>query len=329
METLSPTSTMHVVELLESVALAITRVAAQLQPEQIEQALKLLTECQGKVVVIGVGKSGIIAQKIAATIRSIGVVSVSLHPCDALHGDLGVITADDVAIALSHSGESEEILQIIPHLERRHVPLIAITGNLQSSLARQADVIIDATIDREICPLNLAPTTSTTVALALGDALSMALMQLRDVTPERFAFNHPAGRLGKRLTLKVRDLMHSGSENPTLRPQASWIDVVSTISQGGMGAVNVIDDAGQLIGLVTDGDLRRCMERTDPVQLNTLQAESIMTTNPIVVSPDFLAYDALKLMENRSSQISVLPVVNKRQYCVGLLRLHDIVRCGL
>lgn len=185
------TPTMHVAELLEIQAEAILRVAAQLRPDQVEKVLSLLIDCQGKVVVIGVGKSGIISQKIAATFRSIGIVSVALHPCDALHGDLGVITADDVALLLSPSGESEDILRLIPHLKRRRVPLIAIVGNLNSSLARQADALLDTSIQREICPLNLAPTTSTTVALALGDTLAMVVMHLKQVTPELFAFNHP------------------------------------------------------------------------------------------------------------------------------------------
>jgi arabinose-5-phosphate isomerase len=323
------TAVAQVREFLTAEAHAILKVAEQLQPNQIEKSLALLAHCQGKVIVIGVGKSGIIAQKIAGTLRSIGIVAVFLHPCDALHGDLGVMTAEDVVMALSYSGETEEILDLIPHLKHRQVPIIAIVGNLQSSLARQADVILETTIEREICPLNLAPTTSTTVALALGDALTMTLMHIKGITPEHFARNHPAGRLGKRLTLTVRDLMHSGREHPALPMYASWIDVVSTISRGGLGAVNILDADGHLVGLVTDGDLRRWVEKTKPAELETLTAEKIMTTNPVVVSPDTLAYDALKLMENRPSQIAVLPVVNDQQQCVGLIRLHDIVRCGL
>ncbi len=329
MDMFTLTPTMHVAELLETEAEAIIRVAAQLQPDQVDKTLALLSACQGKVIVIGVGKSGIIAQKIAATFRSIGVVSVALHPCDALHGDLGVITGDDIALLLSHSGETEEILSLLPHLNRRQVPLIAIVGNLNSSLARQADVILDVTIQREICPLNLAPTTSTLVALALGDALAMTMMQIKGVTPESFAYNHPAGRLGKRLTLRVRDLMHSGSANPMLPVQASWIEIVSTISQGGMGAVNIVNQSGQLVGLITDGDLRRCVEKTPLARLEFIDAAAIMTPTPVVVEADMLAYDALKLMENRPSQISVLPVVDVQRTCLGLIRLHDIVRCGL
>ncbi|PIE35984.1 KpsF/GutQ family sugar-phosphate isomerase [candidate division KSB3 bacterium] len=323
------TSTTQLTEYLEAEADAIEKVASQLEPEHVERALNFLTGCTGKVIVIGVGKSGIIAQKIAATFCSIGTVALALHPCDALHGDLGVMTSQDVTIVLSNSGETEEILALIPHLEQRRVPLIAIVGNLTSSLARQADVILDATIDREICPLNLAPTTSTTVALALGDALAMALMQNKHITPQNFAENHPSGRLGKRLTLRVRHLMHSGTDNPVLPPDATWIDVVGTITRGGMGAVNIIDEAGCLAGVITDGDLRRWIQKSKPTELEYLQAKHIMTQHPVVVSPDELVYDALTLMENRPSQISVLSVVDDQQRCLGLLRLHDVVRSGL
>ncbi len=323
------TLTTRVVELLETEADAIDQVASQLEPEYIDRALTLLSECQNKIVVIGVGKSGIIAQKIAATMCSIGTVAIALHPCDAMHGDLGIISERDVAILLSNSGETEEILHLLPHLKQRKVPLIAIVGNLKSTLARQADVVINATINREICPLNLAPTTSATVALALGDALAMTLMEIKEITPERFAFNHPAGRLGKRLTLKVCDLMHNGTENPTLPPHASWIDVVTAITRGGMGAVNIITPNGRLMGLVTDGDLRRWIQKIPVAELESLRAHTIMTTSPITVSPNELVYNALLLMEDRPSQISVLPVVNEEQRCVGLLRLHDIVQCGL
>ena len=323
------TSTTRLVELLEAEADAIDRVASRLQPDQIERALELLADCQGKVIVIGIGKSGIVAQKIAATMCSIGTISLAIHPCDAMHGDLGVVGADDVAIVLSHSGESDEILTLLPHLKRRQVPIIAIVGNLKSSLARQAEVIIDAGIDREICPLNLAPTSSAIVALALGDTLAMTLMELKQITPEHFAFNHPAGQLGKRLTLTVRDLMHSGTENPTLVPEACWIDVVSTITQGGLGAVNIVDPQGGLLGLITDGDLRRWMQKTPPAELETLRADMVMTSKPVTIQPDELAYEALKLMENRPSQISVLSVIDENRHCVGLLRVHDIVRCGI
>lgn len=319
----------QVIECLTAEANAILGVAQQVHAAQIERALWLLANCQGKVLVVGVGKSGIIGQKIVATLRSIGTVAVFLHPCDALHGDLGIVGDSDVALILSHSGESEEILDLLPHLKRRHIQIIAIVGNLVSTLARQADVIIDATIEREACPLNLAPTASTTVALALSDALAMTLMQIKQLTLEHFAVNHPAGWLGKRLTLTVGDLMHSGRDNPTLPAQSGWFAVINAISQGGLGAVNIIGNDRELIGLITDGDLRRCVEKTPPQALHTLTAEQIMTAAPTCVNQNVLAYDALKIMENRPSQISVLPVVDAQNHCLGLIRLHDIVRSGL
>lgn len=315
--------------LLRTEAEAINRVAQRIELEKVEQALTLLAKCQGKVVLAGVGKSGIIAQKIAATLNSIGTLAVSLHPCDALHGDLGIVTAADVAVFLSNSGETEELVSLTSALKHRQVPIIAIVGNVGSTLARRADVFLDATVDREACPLNLAPTTSTTVALAIGDALAMTLMQMRGITAESFAFNHPAGRLGKRLTIKVGDLMYCGDRNPTLDPEADWIKIVSAISCGGLGAVNIVDELGNLLGLITDGDLRRWMEKVQLSQLATLKAKKLMTKNPIVITPDILAYDALKIMEERPSQIDVLPIVDVKGYCLGLIRLHDIVGSGL
>lgn len=319
----------QVKELLQLEAQAIAQVSENLDPDQVQQAIELLKTCQGKVVLSGIGKSGIVARKIAATLSSIGTASVFLHPVEALHGDLGIVNAQDIVIALSNSGETDELLAMLPSLKQRNVPLIALVGNINSTLARRADVILAAPVEHEACPLNLAPTTSTTVAIALGDALAMTLMQAKGLTPNDFAFNHPAGRLGKRLTIHVSDLMHSEEENPTLPPDASWLAIVSAISQGGLGAVNVIDPQGRLLGIITDGDLRRAMGRIQVTELDTMQACGIMTRNPITVFPDQLAYDALKLMENRPSQIAVLPVVDADQQCLGLIRLHDIARSGI
>jgi arabinose-5-phosphate isomerase len=308
---------------------AIAQTATQLKPNEIERVVQLLAGCKGKIVILGVGKSGIIAQKIAATMTSTGTGALHLHPSDALHGGIGIINSDDVVMILSNSGETDEIIEMLPYLKRRQVPIIALVGNLNSTVARRADAVIDGSVDQEACPLNLAPTTSTTVALALGDALALTLMQVKGLTPDDFAVNHPGGQLGKRLTLTVADLMHSGTSNPTIALGARWVDVVKGISSGGLGAVNVVDDAGRLAGIITDGDLRRAIERLDHATLANLKGEEIMTRNPIVANPELLAYDALQLMENRPSQISVLPVVNGERVCVGLIRLHDIVRSGL
>jgi arabinose-5-phosphate isomerase len=291
--------------------------------------MSLLEGCKGKVVIVGVGKSGIIAQKIAATMTSTGTAALHLHPSDALHGGLGIVSADDVVIVLSNSGETDEIVAMLPYLKHRQVPIIAMVGNLNSTLAGRADAVLDASVDQEACPLNMAPTTSTTVALALGDALAMTLMKMKGLTLDDFAVNHPAGKLGKRLTLKVADLMHDGKRNPTVKTGLTWMAVVKGISDGGLGAVNVLDEAGQLAGIITDGDLRRAIQRMDHASLEDLKSEEIMTRNPVVVSADSLAYDALRLMEDRPSQISVLPVVDGAGECVGLIRLHDIVRSGL
>ncbi|MBD1845981.1 KpsF/GutQ family sugar-phosphate isomerase [Cyanobacteria bacterium FACHB-63] len=289
--------------------------------------MNILLSCCGKVVLSGVGKSGIVAQKIAATLNSIGTMAVFLHPCDALHGDLGIVNSSDVGIVLSNSGETSELIQMMPHLKHRNVPVIAILGNLSSTLAKQATIALDASVNREACPLNLAPTTSTTVALAIGDALAMSLMQIKGITPEAFAFNHPAGRLGKRLTLTVGDLVCL--ERPTLLPHASWLEVLQAISQGGVGAVNVVDEQGYLLGLITDGDLRRWVQKTNAVELEASTAQSIMTREPVAITSEVLAYEALKLMEERSSQISVLPVVDSERRCIGILRLHDLFQSGL
>lgn len=315
-----------VIELLRLEANAIECAAARLDEGSVEKAVSIINECAGKVIVTGTGKSGVIAQKIAQTLTSTGTVALFVHPSDAIHGSLGLVAKGDVVIALSNSGETDELLTMMPSLKARGVEVISIVGNLASTLARQSDVVLEATVDREACPLNLAPTTSTTVALAIGDAIAMTLMETRGITESDFAVNHPAGRLGKRLTLRVSDLMH---ESPEVQPGTGWLEVVRGISRNSLGAVNVIDGDGSLVGIVTDGDLRRTIERGGESGLNGITAEQMMTKGPVTATPDMLAYDALQLMENRPSQISVLPVVTSSGACVGLVRLHDIVRSGL
>ena len=319
----------RVTEVLKMEANALSRCCERLTREQVEQAINLLAGCTGKVVVAGVGKSGLVARKIASTLTSTGTAAVYLHPADALHGDLGLVAPSDVVLLLSNSGETDELIAMLPHLKHRNVPIIAIVGRLNSTLARNAEVVLDASVEQEACPLNLAPTTSTVVALAIGDALAATLMEIKGVTSQDFALNHPAGRLGKRLTLRVSDLMHSGADNPIVSPHASWTTIASAISKGGLGAVTVTDDHGRLAGIITDGDLRRSLEKVKTINLEKLTASDIMTKNPVVVSPNLLAYDALQLMENRPSQIAVLPVVADDRTCLGLIRIHDIVRSGL
>jgi arabinose-5-phosphate isomerase len=308
---------------------AIAQTATRLDPVSVERVVDLLAECKGKVVIVGVGKSGIIGQKIAATMTSAGTAALYLHPSDALHGGLGIVQATDVVIMLSNSGETDEIIAMLPYLKNRQVAIVAIVGNVNSTLARRADVVLDASVDKEACPLNLAPTTSTTVALAIGDALAMTVMKVKGLTSDDFAVNHPAGRLGKRLTLRVGDLMHCDGENPTIAMGSSWVEVVRAISKGGLGAVCVIDEAGRLAGIITDGDLRRAIEQTSHESLAKLTCDDFMTCKPVVATPDLLAFDALQLMEDRPSQISVLPVVDQEGKCVGLISVHDIVRTGV
>ncbi len=316
----------HVVSLLRIEAEAIENAAGRLNRDSIESALAILGECKGKIVVTGIGKSGVIGQKIAQTMTSTGTVSVFVHPSDALHGSLGVFASEDVAIALSNSGETSEINALLPALKNRGIKIVSIVGNTDSTLARESDVFLDASVDKEACPLNLAPTTSTTVALSIGDALAMTLMRSKGLTMEQFAENHPAGRLGKRLTLKVRDLMH---ESPDVTPESGWLEVVKALSKYALGAVNVVGADGSLIGIITDGDLRRSLEKTPSDKFNELTSSDLMTGSPVTAGPEMLAFDALKLMEERPSQISVLPVVDENGRAAGLVRLHDIVKSGL
>jgi arabinose-5-phosphate isomerase len=316
-------------DLLRLESNAIAQTATRLDAAQVERVVDLIAGCKGKVVILGVGKSGIIGQKIAATMTSTGTAALYLHPSDALHGGLGIVQSDDVVIVLSNSGETDEIVGMLPYLKNRQVAIVAIVGNLNSTLASRADAVLDASVDQEACPLNLAPTTSTTVALAIGDALAMTVMKVKGLTTDDFAVNHPAGRLGKRLTLKVSDLMHRNGENPTIATGSSWVEVVRAISKGGLGAVCVVDVQGHLAGIITDGDLRRAIEHTDHDSLAKLTCDDFMTRQPTVATPEILAFDALRLMEDRPSQISVLPVVDEDQMCVGLIRVHDIVRSGL
>jgi arabinose-5-phosphate isomerase len=285
--------------------------------------LRNAVEHGGKIVVTGMGKSGKVAQKIAATLCSTGSLAVYLHPTEGLHGDLGLVTASDVVLALSYSGNTEDIVRLLPSLKQLKVPLIAIGGNAQSKLAVECDVWIDAAVEHEACPHNLAPTTSTTLALAIGDALAIALMRQRGFGAVSFARIHPGGSLGKRMTLTVADLMHQGDAIGVVPPTASMNDVVVLSTQKKLGAV-LVAEAGKLAGIITDGDLRRALQHGE--KFFRLSAADVMTRKPTTAQPEMLAARALELMENRPSQISVLPVVDAEGGVRGLLRLHDLVR---
>jgi arabinose-5-phosphate isomerase len=315
-------------DLLRHEACAIAEAADRLDPERFAEAVEILARCKGAVAAIGAGTSGIVARKIAATLTSTGTPALFVHPTDALHGGLGVIGREEVVIAVSNSGETEEISALLPYLRSREAKVIAIVGNLESTLAKAAAVALDSFAEREAGTHGLVPTASVAVALAIGDALALTVMEEKGVTREAFAANHPSGRLGRRLTLRVRDVMHPTGELPPVGPQISLMEVVAAITEGGLGAVSIVDDAGTLLGIVTDGDVRRTLQRSSPDELGKLCAEEVMTSEPVVISPDAMAYEALQLMENRPSQIAVLPVVEEKR-SVGLVRLHDLVRIGL
>ena len=308
---------------------AVRLAAANLAANEVQRAFTLLQACRGKILTVGVGKSGDIAQKIASTLTSTGTPAYFLHPSDAMHGGLGILASEDVVIAISNSGETTEILNLLPYIGARQVKLIALVGNLNSTLARSADAILNATVTQEACPLNLAPTASTTVALAIGDALALTLMSAKGLSESDFAVNHPAGRLGKRLTLRVSDLMLNAEHNPSVAADVAWLEVIAAISRGGAGAVSVTDKNQRLCGIITDGDLRRAIQNNHGGNITRLKATDFMTPNPVVAKPEMLAFDALRLMEERPAQISVLPVVDEDHKSIGILRLHDIVRSGL
>lgn len=290
--------------------------------ETFLQAMNIILSCEGRVIVSGIGKSGHIARKIAATLSSTGTPAYFVHPAEASHGDLGMITANDVFIALSYSGESQELLTIVPVIKRQGAQLISLTGNPQSSLAESANVHLNAAVDKEACPLGLAPTASTTAALALGDALAVALLDAKGFRKEDFARSHPGGSLGRRLLTHVRDIMHSGKRIPAVNQEATLAEAVLEISRKGLGMTAIVDDAGHVLGIYTDGDLRRTLEKR--VDFSTTLISTVMSRNPHSIMPDALAVEAVQIMEQHNiSQILVIDSSNK---LVGALNMHDLLR---
>ncbi len=294
--------------------------------EDFAKAVNMVANAH-KIVVTGVGKSGNIGNKISATLSSIGVSSVFLHPVDALHGDIGIVQEGDVAILLSKSGGTEELVRFIPYLKMRKAQIIAIVGNMESYLARSADIALNATVEKEACPFNLAPTTSTTVALALGDALAVAVMKVRGVTQEDFSRLHPSGQIGRNITLQVKDVMHSKEKTPKVHTNASMRELILEMSNKALGCVCICDEKNDLLGLVTDGDIRRIFQNVK--DLDTIKIEDVMTKSPVKVYDTSYLAEALSLMENRKSQISVLPVTNENNKCLGIIRIHDIISSGI
>jgi arabinose-5-phosphate isomerase len=287
------------------------------------QAMQTSLEQGGKIVVTGLGKSGKIGQKIAATLCSTGSLAVFLHPTEGLHGDLGVVRPQDSVLILSYTGNTEEVVRLLPSLKALGVTRIGLGGNSHSKLAMGCDAWVDASVEQEACPLNSAPTTSTTLALALGDAIAVALMQLRGFGAEDFAQNHPGGSLGKKLNFRVQDLMHQGDDVPCVTAQAGMEEVVVISTRKKLGAVLVVDGK-RLLGIITDGDIRRALQHRE--KFFDLKAEEVMTRNPTAALPEMMALAALRLMEDRPSQISILPVIDSNGNWKGLIRLHDLVR---
>ncbi len=293
--------------------------------DQFVQACHLMLNCKGRVVVTGMGKSGHIAGKIAATLASTGTPAFFVHPGEASHGDLGMITQQDVVLALSNSGETGEVLTILPIIKRIDVPFIAMTGNPDSSLARFATVHLDVSVEKEACPLGLAPTSSTTVALVMGDALAVSLLETKGFTRDDFALSHPGGSLGKRLLLMVSDIMHSGAEVPSILDTAWVRDALFEMTEKKMGMTAVVDRANQIVGVFTDGDLRRMLEKN--MQINTTKISEVMTQSCTVIAADILAAEAMKVMQQK--KINALLIIDEHNKLFGALNMHDLIRAGI
>ena len=310
-------------KVLETEAAAVLALASRID-ERFAQAVMLVRDCQGRVIMTGMGKSGIVCRKIAATFSSTGTPAFFLHPAEALHGDLGVIRSDDVVIALSYSGENEELVGILETLKRLGTRLIAMTGSARSTLAHAADVTLDCRVSEEACPMNLVPTASTTAMLALGDALAMTVLVERGFQPEDFANLHPGGKLGKRLK-RVEQLMNHGEQVPLVTPATAMLDVIYEMSRKGLGMTCVVDDDRTLLGIITDGDLRRKVASFDNVLERT--AADIMTPNPIAIGRSTLAAQALNMLEQR--KITSLIVVDDDRHVEGVIHLHHLWRTEL
>ncbi len=306
-------------EALAIEAQAVSALAERLN-DQFSQAAAAILKCKGRVILIGVGKSGLIAKKIAATFASTGTPSFFVHATEASHGDLGMITQEDVVIALSNSGNTEELVAVLPAIARRGAKIVAMTGKLDSALARQADLVLDCGVEKEACPLNLAPTASTTAALALGDALAVVVLKARGFSEEDFALSHPGGSLGRKLLTHVSDVMRKGDRIPTVSPSASISSAILEITKKGLGMTAVVGANNKLLGVFTDGDLRRLIEQG--LDLRGLLVSEVMNSAPKCISPDKLAVEAVRMME--VSHISQVVVTDEQHHIVGALNFHDL-----
>ncbi len=312
-------------EVLAIEARAVAALESRID-DSFARACRLILACEGRVVVTGMGKSGHVGDKIAATLASTGTPAFFVHPGEASHGDLGMITPKDVVLALSNSGETDELLTILPVIKRQQVPLIALTGRPASRLAQAADAHLDVSVEKEACPLGLAPTASTTAALAMGDALAVALLDARGFTEEDFARSHPAGSLGRRLLLRVEDIMHAGERLPQVPPEASLAEALEEMSRKGLGMTCVADASGQLLGVFTDGDLRRLLDHGVP-DIQGLKMAEAMHATPTTIGAAELAVEALQLMDSR--RINALPVTDVDGTLLGALNMHDLLRAGV
>lgn len=311
-------------KVLATEAAAVSALGPRLGPEFIE-ACRLVLGCEARVVVTGMGKSGHVANKIAATFASTGTPAFFVHPGEASHGDIGMITRRDVVVALSNSGETAELLNILPVIKRIDAPLIALTGRPGSTLGRAAAVVLDVSVSEEACPLNLAPTASTTASLAMGDALAVAVLEARGFTEQDFALSHPGGTLGRRLLLHVADVMRTEASLPMVAPDAPLKAGLLEMSRKGLGMTTITDASGHLLGVFTDGDLRRVLDRSP--DLNTVRMSDVMTPDPKAVEPRMLAAEAVHLMETH--RITALPVVDENNVVIGALNVHDLFRAGV
>lgn len=326
---MTATSPLSAVMLAE--AEAIVAAAHRLDSRESTAAVEILLKCTGKVILTGVGKSGLVAQKIAASFTSVGLMSVYLNPLDALHGDIGVVGSGDVIVMISNSGETSELLAIVPYVKKRAAAMLGILGKRESSLAGHCDAVLDASVAHEAAPIDQVPTSSTAVAMAIGDALTVAWMTAKGVSVADFAMNHPAGAIGRRLTLMVRDLMIPLEKLVMVTPSATLPEVVDALTTQAIGAVLVAQPTSQrtLDGIVTDGDLRRALKRTPADKWGAITANELMTATPIFVSSGVPAIEALTLMErNAKKAITVLPVIDDENV-VGMLRMHDLIQAGL
>ncbi len=289
--------------------------------DEVGEVAKLIMNCKGKIVITGIGKSGIIGKKIAATLASTGTLSVFMNSAEGLHGDLGMVHKEDVVIAISNSGNSDEIVSILPSIKRIGAKIVGMTGNKTSKLGEQSDLILDIGVEREACPMNIAPTCSTTATIVMGDALASVLIKLRDFKPENFAIYHPGGSLGRRLLMKVKDVMHSGDDLAVVKRDTIIDEVLLVMAKKKLGAVCVMEDDA-MIGIITEGDIRRALGNKE--MFFSYKAEDIMIKDFIYIDEEKMAVDALELMEARKSQISVLPVL-KEKMLVGIVRIHDLL----